>query len=293
MVAAGGYANSCRYGSNVPDSASEPSPLSAENVLAALTADGVGVHSITVKGVTESTNDDVAAVADQGAPEWTVVAADYQTHGRGRLGRSWSAEPGQALMFSVLLRPPADWTSQLGWLPLLAGLAISDALRTLGVVAKVKWPNDVVVPQVDGGFRKISGVLAERHGVAVVVGVGVNVSTGRSSLPIPSATSVRLEGSPANRDQVLTAILGRWVPLYDAFVAANGDARRSGLADFYRQTSLTLGRRVAVQSASGAGLAFSGCAVDIDPDGHLVVDVDGSFRLVTAGDVHVLGPDPS
>ena len=277
----------------MPDPASAPSPLSAETVLEALTAQGVVVGSLEVKAATASTNDDVAAAAAQGSPEWTVVAADYQTSGRGRLGRSWSAQPGQALMFSALIRPPRHWTSQLGWLPLLAGMAVSSALRTFGVSTDVKWPNDVVVPQPDGGFRKISGVLAERHSSAVVIGVGVNVSMDQTSLPISTATSVQLEGARATREQVLSAILGRWVPLHSAFVAADGDAHRSGLAAAYRAASLTLGRMVEVQAPAGTGLAFAGRAVDIDPDGHLVVDVGGTRRLVTAGDVHVLGREPT
>src|SRR5207253_11473498 len=104
--------------------------------------------------------------------------------------------------FSVLLRPARE-AAQLGWLPLLTGVAVTEALRTTtGVEAVLKWPNDVVV-QDRGGVRKLGGILAERVGGAVVVGVGINVSMRADELPVPAATSLVLEGADDPGPQVV------------------------------------------------------------------------------------------
>ena len=105
--------------------------------------------------------------------------------GRGRMGRRWISPPHRALTFSVLLRPAVPLAC-LGWVPLLAGVAVASALQqTAGVDTRLKWPNDVLV---DGA--KIAGILAERWGNAVVIGTGINVLQQRGELPVPTATSL-------------------------------------------------------------------------------------------------------
>src|SRR5207247_1734949 len=114
-----------------------------------------------------------------------VLVAEAQTSGRGRMGRRWISPPRRALTFSVLLRPAVP-AGLLGWVPLLAGVAVASALqRTAGVDARLKWPNDVLV---DGA--KIAGILAERWGNAIVIGTGINVLQQRGELPVPTATSL-------------------------------------------------------------------------------------------------------
>ena len=144
---------------------------------------------------TGSTNADLVALAAAGEPAGLVLVADEQTAGRGRLGRGWTAPPGSGLTFSVLLRPHRA-AAHLGWLPLLTGLAVVEAVRSVtGVPAELKWPNDVVV-RGDGGEGKLAGILAERLGGpgagagAVVVGVGLNVSMSTDELPVHTATSL-------------------------------------------------------------------------------------------------------
>ena len=122
-----------------------------------------------------------------------MVVADEQTAGRGRQGREWVSAPGAGLWCSVLVRMPADEGS--GLLPLLAGVAVVEAVRRHGVTAALKWPNDVVVDALalDGGPgpRKLAGVLGESDGAdAVVLGIGVNVSQSAADLPVPAATSL-------------------------------------------------------------------------------------------------------
>jgi BirA family transcriptional regulator, biotin operon repressor / biotin---[acetyl-CoA-carboxylase] ligase len=151
-------------------------------------------------------------------PEGATVAADHQTEGRGRLGRSWLAPPGRALLCSVLLRPATPiplWPE----LSLVAGEAVAAALRTVGVDASLRHPNDVVV-----AGRKLVGVLPEASGGRVVLGIGVNVNQTRAELPAEAArppTSLRLElGREVERAPLLAAILLRLEEGYDAWSAA-------------------------------------------------------------------------
>src|SRR5207302_4121878 len=121
------------------------------------------------------------AAAD-GAPEGIVRVAHFQNGGRGRLDRSWSSPPGAGLTFSVLLRPAAP-TPTWGWLPLLAGVAVAQAV---GAAAKLKWPNDVLLGD---QARKVAGILVQSAAGVAVVGIGLNVTTSLAELPVPTATS--------------------------------------------------------------------------------------------------------
>ena len=148
---------------------------------------------------TGSTNADVAAVARAGAPEGTVHVTSHQTAGRGRLDREWVAPPGSGLAASVLLRPVEVPLDRWGWIPLLVGVALADAVAELGVQPALKWPNDI---EVDG--KKLAGILVEAvttpDGAAAVIGVGLNVSMTAAQLPIPAATSLALEGVASGID---------------------------------------------------------------------------------------------
>ncbi len=132
-------------------------------------------------------------LVDTSLPEGALVVADHQTAGRGRLGRSWEAPAGTALLFSVLLKPPPD--RHAPELSLVAGIAVADALeRTLGLSVQIKWPNDVMLRR-----QKVAGCLAEARDDAVVLGIGVNVEPdeGASSrrTPAPSARSPGAAGT--------------------------------------------------------------------------------------------------
>ena len=257
---------------------------------------------------TGSTNADLAAEADAGAAEGLVLVAEHQSAGRGRLDRRWEAPAGSGLTFSVLLRPAVP-PARLGWLPLLTGLAVVDAVRAAtGVPARVKWPNDVLV-----GERKLAGVLAELRpagaGVgagpdAVVVGVGLNVGLADADLPVPAATSLRVEGATTlDHAVVLDAVLTELGARYRAWVAAGGDAEAGGLRAAYTVRCATVGRAVRVELAgpTGAGTGAAGEArhvegearhvegeaLGVDAEGRLRVAArpDGVVRAVAAGDV--------
>jgi BirA family biotin operon repressor/biotin-[acetyl-CoA-carboxylase] ligase len=238
-----------------------------------------------------STNADLVALAsDPALPDFTVLATDVQTAGKGRLDRAWETRPGQALAVSVLLRPSLD-VERLGWIPLLAGLAVARAAGRLIDPERVgvKWPNDVLV-----GGRKLSGVLSELTGDgSVVVGVGINTLADEDALPVPTATSLAVEGSgPVSIDEVLSSFLGELVPLYRSFVDAGGDATTSGIRSAVSERCVTIGARVRVELPGDA--VVLGTARGIDAAGRLIVQPhDGSGLLpVSAGDVtHVRGVD--
>lgn len=204
-------------------------------------------------------------------PEFSVVMTTSQTAGRGRLGRTWVAPPGTTIAVSVLLTPPT--TDRLSWLPLLAGLAMTRAVRSLitGHQVALKWPNDV---QVDG--LKVSGLLAEIvPGVGVVVGAGLNLTMDETQLPTPVSTSLTLVGASEHElvDRALAAYLGELRSRYEGMLAG-ADIRAQVVAE-----CTTIGRRVRVELPGGDDLY--GTATGIDGEGRLVVD----GRAIAAGDV--------
>ena len=229
-------------------------PLRTAPLTRALAPDGWRVE---VLAQTPSTNLVVAERARKGEAAGLVVVAEQQTAGRGRLDRAWLSPARAGLTFSVLLRPTlpvTDW----GWVPLLAGLAVGRAVKARAEVdATVKWPNDVLI-----GDRKVCGVLAEVPAPgAVVVGIGLNVTTRRDELPVEAATSLLLEhAATTDRDTLLRSVLRE---LTD--VMADPTAGR----DSYRAACSTIGRRVRVELPDGA---VEGTAERVDDDGRLVVD---------------------
>jgi BirA family biotin operon repressor/biotin-[acetyl-CoA-carboxylase] ligase len=221
-----------------------------------------------------------------GDDEGLVLVAEHQTAGRGRLDRTWETPARAALTFSVLLRPRIDdarWT----WLPLLAGLAVTEGIEAAGGPrCELKWPNDVLCR---GG--KVGGLLVERvettRGPAAVLGVGLNVSTTRHELPVETATSLLLESQLQDRPSPDRTVLLRELLValgdrYREWADAEGDARQ-GLAAAYLRASATVGRDVRIQLPSGAVLEAR--AVDVDPSGSLVVEGPSGRRSVSAGDV--------
>lgn len=263
------------------------SPLDAEALRA---ADRLWT-TVRVVPSTGSTNADLLErAADADAAEGEVLVTEEQTAGRGRLGRSWSSVPGASLTFSVLLRPASVPAERRGWLPLLAGVAVASAVRSVtGVDARLKWPNDVLA-----GERKLAGILAEQSpdGAAVVIGIGLNVVSPGGALPpgpggLP-ATSLAAEGATASRQDVLLAILERLAHWYTAFRADPDPA--GGLLEEYRVNCATLGRQVRAELPAGRVLA--GLAVGIDASGSLLIaERDGEPATpVSAGDViHLRG----
>lgn len=233
-----------------------------------------------------STNTELVRRAAE-LPDLAVLATDDQTAGRGRLDRVWSASPGASLAISVFVRldPTAADPQRLGWLPLLAGVAMTRAVRELGVAgAGLKWPNDVLV-----GGRKISGVLTELTPHGVVIGAGLNTRMTDEQLPVPTATSLAIEG---------VADGGADAPLADRALAAYLRSLRDLVAQWREAPTAgalrplvepvldTLGLAVRVDQPGLAPLR--GVAEALDDDARLLVRPgEGSSALVavSAGDV--------
>ena len=260
-------------------------PLDAASLRrAAVAPDGLW-REIEVVPSTGSTNADLLARALAGEPEGVVLAAEEQTAGRGRMGRTWVSPPYAALTFSLLIRPDVP-PARRGWLPLLTGVAVAGAVTEVtGVETSLKWPNDLLA-----GEAKFAGILAEAAGDAVVVGIGLNVSTQPAELPSPGpgalpATSLRAAGATVlDRAGLLLAILVRFERWYQAWRQAGGDPDRSGLREAYVSWSATIGR--AVRAELPGGQALSGPAAGVDSDGRLLVRVSSGAEVpVAAADV--------
>jgi BirA family transcriptional regulator, biotin operon repressor / biotin---[acetyl-CoA-carboxylase] ligase len=233
---------------------------------------------------TGSTNADVAAAARDGAPEGLVVVAEEQDDGRGRLGRSWVSPPRAGLTFSVLLRPAGVPAQRRGWLPLLAGVGLARAVGQIAELdAVLKWPNDLLLGP---ARRKAAGLLAEVAGDAVVLGIGLNVTTRAAELPVADATSLALEHAACtDRDILLRAVLRALADDYQVWLDAAGDPEASGLRRAYVESCDTIGREVRVELPGREVVV--GKAIDIDTDGRLVVDPSegGQPVPIAAGDV--------
>jgi BirA family transcriptional regulator, biotin operon repressor / biotin---[acetyl-CoA-carboxylase] ligase len=259
-------------------------PLGAAALRGALVRDRSLWREIRVLPETASTNEDVGAAARTGGAEGLVIVAESQTAGRGRLGRAWIAPPRSGLTFSVLLRPvtaPSTW----GWLPLLTGVALADAVaKHSAVPARLKWPNDLLAA--DG--RKLAGILAEvvpgPAGTAVVVGVGLNVTTRPEELTgLPAATSLALQGAVVtDRGSLFRALLRSLEATYAGWQAAGGAPLAS-----YPAACETIGATVRLTPPGGGEVI--GLATGVDSDGRLQVQAaDGAQRVFSAGDVEHL-----
>ncbi|GAA1943157.1 biotin--[acetyl-CoA-carboxylase] ligase [Agromyces allii] len=261
---------------------------------------------------TATSTNDVLREAVEGAdaaawPHGSVLLTDDQTQGRGRLGRTWLAPTGKTLAISVLLRPreseggplPAD---AYGWIPLIAGAAMTEAVsravgaaaaasaplddpddRSGGLEVALKWPNDVLV----SGY-KVCGILSELlpESGAVIVGAGLNLTLDEHDLPTLTSTSLLLAtGAAPDADAVLADYLDGFARLFDAFVAAGGDAVASGVAEVVSSRCGTLGSEVRVELPGDEELL--GTAERLDADGRLIVRdrENGEEQAVAAGDV--------
>ncbi|MGW2524588.1 biotin--[acetyl-CoA-carboxylase] ligase [Streptomyces sp. NPDC001617] len=267
-------------------------PLNAVALRRGLVREGGLWREVEVVRNTGSTNSDLVALAASGkAVEGTVLVAEEQTSGRGRLDRQWTAPARSGLFFSVLLKPSEVPVARWGWLPLLTGVAVATGLsRAAGVDTALKWPNDLLV-SVGGEERKTGGILAERAGEdGVVIGVGINVSLRTDELPVPTAGSLALAGAVStDRDPLLRAVLRSLEEWYDRWRAAQGDPAASGLQETYAAGCATLGRTVRAELPGDRSVV--GEAVAIDGDGRLVIATeDGVQAPVGAGDIVHLRP---
>jgi BirA family biotin operon repressor/biotin-[acetyl-CoA-carboxylase] ligase len=238
--------------------------------------EGAGLSApVRFEETTRSTQETAARLAEDGAPEWTLVAAGHQTEGRGRLGRTWEDEPGGALLFSLVLRPPLS-PELGGLLSILAGTAMAEACEEVAdQPAACKWPNDLLI-----AGRKAGGILAESRLAGdrfefLTLGVGVNLGVPPPALPDAGAVD-------ADDVDLLTAFLrafaGRYEPGHPAFARI--------VVAAYRTRCATLGS--SVRARTGRGTVVEGEAVDVDETGALMIRVGGGLEAVRFGEVEHL-----
>jgi BirA family biotin operon repressor/biotin-[acetyl-CoA-carboxylase] ligase len=231
-----------------------------------------------------STNTLAMEMAADGTPEGTVVIAETQTGGKGRLGRKWISPKGN-LYLSVVLRPNIPM-HKAPLVTLIGAVAVVSAIRTTcGLEAGIKWPNDILI-----SGKKIGGLLTEmsaeqdriRH---IVLGIGVDVNMEMVELPpeVRSLTTTLAAevGAKINRIALLQRVLRDLEHWYQKFLKNDED-----VLEAWKKLNVTVGNRITV---SGAGEALDGLAQGIDRDGRLIVRLDdGTIRMVAAGDVTIV-----
>jgi BirA family biotin operon repressor/biotin-[acetyl-CoA-carboxylase] ligase len=243
--------------------------------------------SLEVVDETGSTNADLLARAADPTADRLVLIAETQTKGRGRHGREWVSPPQAQIAMSILLRIPDVPVSELGWIPLLTGIAVADALRAVAEVdAVLKWPNDILI-----GGKKVAGILAEMStgpaGTAVVVGLGLNVSLGADELPVPEATSLLIENAEVvDRTTLVRAILRSFADWHTRWEKAGFAS--STLSGSYAERCATIG--VSVRAELPSGDILQGRALGVDGAGRLQIDTGAEIATVTAGDVRHVRP---
>lgn len=269
----------------------EAPPLDVDALRAALLAPIGPWAALDLVERTGSTNADLLAAAAAGAVDRTVLVAEHQEAGRGRLTRIWESPPRSGITVSVLWRPEGVPADRFGWLPMLAGLALLDTVRDFtDVQAGLKWPNDLLLGP---GQRKAAGILAEMTAVTgggpgVVLGIGLNVGAALDELP-PGATSLAAEGAEVDRGALLITLLTRLAAREKQWRAAAGDAEAIGLRGDYRAGCASLGSAVRVELPGGTSLV--GMAEDVDAHGRLLLlGADGRRQPIAAGDVVHLRP---
>jgi BirA family biotin operon repressor/biotin-[acetyl-CoA-carboxylase] ligase len=248
-----------------------PSPENNAPVLldASLISQSVGSYW-RVK-VLEEIGSTQTALATSQLRHGDLLAAEYQSAGRGRLDRTFITGPSTALTFSFYVEPSRE-RSEWGFLSLLAGSAVVRILNevTQSNVYGAKWPNDILA-----GDKKIAGLLAEVHGDGVIIGIGINVTTASDELPVPTASSILLASQLViDRNELLISFLNRFAQDYADWSAGNYPLER------YRAVSSTMGHSISALHPDGS--TISGRAVDISSAGALLLE---SGAIITVGDI--------
>lgn len=252
--------------------------LVPEAILDGLCTDWLGRRIVAFEAI-DSTNRVAKSMAQQGAPEGTLVIADEQTAGRGRLGRRWLAPRGTSLLFSLIFRPAVEVRRAQG-LTMICGLGVRQAIRiATGLPAQLKWPNDILLRgRKAGGILTELGLQAARLDYAVV-GIGLNVNLDVAALPSDwNATSIQQElGHAFSRVRLLQEALLYIEERYRAWQAGEWPLKEWAAA------LDTLGQRVQLHTADGT---WQGVAENVDEEGALLLRLDnGQLQRVFVGDI--------
>ncbi|MCX7927356.1 MAG: biotin--[acetyl-CoA-carboxylase] ligase [Candidatus Omnitrophica bacterium] len=232
-----------------------------------------------------STMDYAFQYANRGAPEGTLVVAEAQTKGRGRLGRTWYSPSYCGLYFSVILRPKLK-LEKLGIITLLSGVSVCEAIKkAVDISVALKWPNDILID-----FKKVGGILTEvhlpvQHMPVVVVGIGLNVNTPKSCLP-SQAVSLRLFAKHNLKHLNRTLILQEILRCLEKNYFLLGSKKENLILEKWRTMNITLGEQVRIKTHFDI---LEAQAVDIDEDGGLLVrTAEGRLCKFVIGEIEML-----
>ena len=262
-----------------------PDILTAEEIESQLNP-GDTVKKVVYAPEIDSTNNEVRRMAEQGAPEGTLVVAENQTAGKGRRGRRWDSPKGSGIWYSFLLRPEFA-PEHASMLTLLAAMAVQNSVKEVtGLDGLIKWPNDIVV-----NGKKVCGILTEMSTEEdairyVVVGIGINANTTDFPEEIrATATSLALElGHPVCRAAVINGVMCAFEEYYGRY---RETLDMSLLKELYNQKLVNAEREVKVLAPGGD---YTGISHGINDAGELIVELpDGSIREINSGEVSVRG----
>lgn len=233
----------------------------------------------------DSTNNRLKLLAEEGAPEGTVVVAEEQTSGKGRLGRSWVSPRGKGIWFSILFRPSKP-LEDISVFTLLIAVAVARAIKKKlpQIDAGIKWPNDILIQG-----RKVCGILTELKAEAdrlhyLITGIGLNFNSVRADFPPElqkTATSIFLEnnGHPLSRKEMAGQILREMDSIYRKYL--NNETEE--ILSLWKAHNITLGKKITIKSLRES---FTGKAVDIDRYGALIIaGPGGDKRRFVAGEI--------
>lgn len=230
-----------------------------------------------------STNDlAISQITNASRDSVFAITADEQLKGRGRLQREWQSPFGAGIALTVAI-PTNFFNCEISAIPLLVGVAANKCLQDLGANAKLKWPNDLMIEIQSAELKKIGGILVQRQGDFVVVGIGINIDLQVEELPTETATSLSLINIAASREALIAALLveleqvtklssDEWLPLYVA-------------------QSATLGTKVSVTRKSDT--VVTGIATNVLNSGELLLDTEDGVVEITSGDVRQVRPTQS
>ena len=272
------------YGNSVTEIFKNRAPLDAQLLEQELLLRQCLWQNAIVKDEVTSTNDIARELVASNIEEGTFVLANFQTKGRGRQNRSWEAPKNSSIFISIVLKPNSE--KNLGWIPLLVGLALHKALEAeTRKDIKIKWPNDLVLVENNQEF-KFAGILVERTNEYVIAGVGINFDQEKEELPVSNASSLKqILQSSMTKESVIAAFLtelsARWLEENNASTWPTPSLVRD-----YKTNCITLNKKITAQLPGGE--VINAEVVDISQTGELVVKTDDGTRSLSSADIHLI-----
>ncbi len=272
------------YGNSVTEIFKNRAPLDAQLLKQELLLRQCIWQTAIIKDEVTSTNDIARELVASNTEEGTFVLAKFQTNGRGRQNRNWEAPKNSSIFISIVLKPNSE--KNLGWIPLLVGLALHKALEAeTRKDIKIKWPNDLVLVENRQEF-KFAGILVERIKNQIIVGVGINFDQEKEEFPVSNASSLKqILQSSMTKESVIAAFLtelsARWL---EENKASNWPT--PSLVRDYKTNCITLNKKITAPLPGGE--VINAEAVDISQTGEIVVKTDDGTRSLSSADIHLL-----